>query len=135
VLQIAAHRGGEDAVAPERCAGLVAHLTAVPDPRDRRGLRHRLASVLAVAVCAVLSGARSLAAIGEWAADAPWDVLVALGVRPDPLTGRVRPPDEATVRRVLAGVDADALDRAIGGWLQGMDPTPHRAGGRTTHPT
>nr|WP_203862436.1 transposase family protein [Plantactinospora mayteni] len=28
------------------------HLALVPDPRDRRGLRHRLASILAVAVCA-----------------------------------------------------------------------------------
>jgi len=37
-------------------------LAALPDPRDRRGLRHDLASVLAVAVCAVLAGARSLAA-------------------------------------------------------------------------
>jgi hypothetical protein len=35
--------------------------------------------VLAVAVAAVLAGARSLAAIGEWAADAPGPVLAALG--------------------------------------------------------
>jgi predicted transposase YbfD/YdcC len=124
VLRVAAHLGGEDAVPPERCAGLVAHLATVPDPRDRRGLRHRLASVLAVAVCAVLTGAKSLAAIGEWAADAPPEVLAALGVRRDPLTGRVRAPDEATVRRVLTAVDADALDTAIGGWLQGLDPRP-----------
>ena len=39
--------------------------------------------MLAVAVCAVLDGARSLAAIGEWAGDAPGKVLVALGVRRD----------------------------------------------------
>jgi hypothetical protein len=42
-------------VGPERCAGLLAHL-AMPDPRDRRGLRHRLASVLAVAVCVCCAG-------------------------------------------------------------------------------
>lgn len=67
---------------------------------------------------------KSLVVIGEWAADVPPEVLVALGVRPDPLTGRVRPPDEATVRRVLTRVDADALDQAIGGWLHGLDPRP-----------
>jgi DDE_Tnp_1-associated len=76
--------------------------------------------VLAVAVCAVLAGARSLAAIGEWAADAPPEVLVALGIRPQPLTGWVRAPDEATVRRVLAGIDGDALDAAIGAWLAAL---------------
>src|SRR2546430_14779489 len=31
-------------------------LAAVPDPRDRRGVRYRLASLLAVAGCAVLAG-------------------------------------------------------------------------------
>lgn len=61
--------GHHDHPQPEQ--GLVAHLATVPDPRDRRGVRHRLASLLSVAVCAMLAGAKSLAAIGEWAADAP----------------------------------------------------------------
>jgi hypothetical protein len=83
-----------------------------------------LSAVLAVAVAAVLAGARSLAAIGEWAADAPQPVLAALGVRRDPLRRAYRPPGEATVRRVLARIDADALDRAIGAWLAGQQPPP-----------
>src|SRR5207248_6810733 len=111
-------------VAPARCSGLLGRLAALPDPRDRRGLRHDLAGVLAVAVCAVLAGAKSLAAIGEWAADAPPGVLVALGIRAQPLTGWVRPPDEATVRRVLAFIDTDALDAAVGAWLQELHPPP-----------
>jgi predicted transposase YbfD/YdcC len=78
--------------------------------------------VLAVAVAAVLAGANSLVAIGEWASDAPCQVLAALGVRRDPLTGARRPPGEATVRRVLARIDADALDRAIGAWLASQQP-------------
>jgi hypothetical protein len=80
--------------------------------------------VLGVAVCAVLAGAKSLAAIGEWAADAPGPVLAALGVRREPLTGAFRPPAEATVRRVLARVDPDALDRAVGAWLAAQQPLP-----------
>jgi predicted transposase YbfD/YdcC len=83
--------------------------------------------VLAVVVCAVLAGSTSLAAIGEWAADAPPDVLVSLGIRPDPLTGVVQAPDEATVRRVLAGIDADALDAAVGAWLQRQRTPPESA--------
>jgi predicted transposase YbfD/YdcC len=109
----------------ERSAGLWACLAALPDPRDRRGLRHALAGLLAVAVCAVLAGARSFAAIGEWAADAPPDVLAALGVRVDPWTGIVRAPHEATVRRALTTIDGDALDTAIGTWLAGARTPPN----------
>jgi hypothetical protein len=46
-------------------------LAAVADPWARRGVRHRLAVILALAVCAVLAGARSFTAIAEWAADLP----------------------------------------------------------------
>ena len=72
----------------------------------------------------MLAGVRSLATIGEWAADAPRPVLAALGVRRHPLTGAFRPPGEATVRRVLACVDPDALDQVIGAWLAGRQPPP-----------
>jgi predicted transposase YbfD/YdcC len=89
----------------------------IPDPRDRRGLRHTLASVLALSAAAVLAGARSVTAIAEWAADAPPPVLAALGVRFDPFTRRCHVPGEATIRRVLARVDGDAVDATIGAWL------------------
>jgi hypothetical protein len=55
-------------------------------------------------------------------------------VRRDPLRRVWRPPGEATVRRVLARVDPDALDLAIGRWLADQDqpqpfpPPPRRAG-------
>ncbi len=128
VARLAAHRVPGEELLPQRRRGLLSHLAALPDPRDRRGLRHDLAGVLAVAVCAVLAGAKSLSAVGEWAADAPPQVLLSLGIRPDPLTGVVRAPDEATVRRVLAGIDGDALDAAVGAWLQAMrTPSPASA--------
>lgn len=50
-------------------ADLVAALADVADPRARRGVRHRCATVLALGVCAVLAGAKTFIAIGEWAAD------------------------------------------------------------------
>jgi predicted transposase YbfD/YdcC len=123
VDRIAAHRG-RCAVETADYPSLLGHLAAVPDPRDRRGIRHQLTTLLAVAVCAVLAGAKSLQAIGEWAADVPVEVLAALGVRADPWKVP-QPPDEATVRRVLTDVDGDALDAAIGAWLQELaPPTP-----------
>jgi hypothetical protein len=59
---------------------LLAALAAVPDPRARRGVRHRLAAILSLALCAVLAGARSFTAIAEWAADADQATLDAFGV-------------------------------------------------------
>jgi DDE_Tnp_1-associated len=50
---------------------LLAYLAAVPDPRARAGRRHPLVAILALAAAAVLAGARSFAAIAEWATDAP----------------------------------------------------------------
>jgi DDE_Tnp_1-associated len=121
------------ALAPSQCRSLLDHLAHIAEPRHRRGRRHALGTVLAVAVAAVLAGAKSLAAIGEWASDAPGPVLAALGARRDPLTGAWRPPAEATVRRVLARIDADALDQVIGAWLADQRP-PYRPPDRRRQP-
>src|SRR5438552_2656460 len=89
--------------------GVLAMLARVADPRHRRGVRHRLAVILGLAVCAVLAGARSFTAIAEWAADADAQTLARLGV-----TGAV--PSESTFRRTLKRLDADAFDALAGQW-------------------
>lgn len=83
----------------------------VPDPRDPRGVRHPLSGLLAVASAAVAAGAASLVAIGEWVADAGQEALQRLGIGPGG-----RRPSESTIRRTLAVVDADDLDRRLGAW-------------------
>jgi predicted transposase YbfD/YdcC len=114
-------------LALRECPGLLERLAMIRDPRDRRGRRHPLASVLAVSAAAVLAGARSVTAIAEWAADAPRPVLAALGVRCDPLNRRCQVPGEATIRRVLARVDGDAVDATVGAWLADrLHPLGHR---------
>ena len=81
-------------------ADLVAALAAVPDPRSRRGIRHRLVTVLALAVCAVLAGARSYVAIAEWAHDLPLGVRIQLGLTIRRATPeRVRDPPAAAEDR------------------------------------
>ena len=97
---------------------LLAKLEELPDHRKARGIRHRLAAILLVASAAVLSGAGSFVAIGEWAQEAPQEVLERLGARRHPRTGRYVAPHEATVRRALQAVNVEALDRAIGSWLE-----------------
>jgi predicted transposase YbfD/YdcC len=86
-------------------------LGRVADPRQRRGVRHRLAVILGLAVCAVLAGARSFTAIAEWATDADAETLARLGA-----TGAV--PSESTFRRILQRLDADAFDDLAGQWAQ-----------------
>ncbi|MEW2080324.1 transposase family protein [Streptomyces sp. NPDC005283] len=78
--------------------------------------------VLSPTACAVLAGATSLLAVGEWIADAPAHVLDRLGARPDPLQPRWSLPLETTVRRLLARTDGDALDQAVGRWLADRRP-------------
>ncbi|MFI1566053.1 ISAs1 family transposase [Streptomyces sp. NPDC020490] len=77
------------------------------------------------AACAVLAGAKSLAAIAEWAADAPPHVLARPGGPcREPDRGPVAPA-EATVRRILQRIDGDAPDTAVGSRLAGRE---HAAG-------
>ena len=103
------HLAGLAKEAAEDRPGLLAVLAKVTDPRHRRGVRHRLAVILGLAVCAVLAGARSFTAIAEWAADADEQTLAKLGV-----TGAV--PSESTFRRTLQRLDADAFDDLAGRW-------------------
>jgi len=62
------------------------------DPRDRRGVRHDLATVLTSAVAGVAAGARSLVGIAAWAGDLPrvyWSRFA--GTPAHTLRGDVRP--------------------------------------------
>ena len=97
--------------------GLLARLERISDHRKRRGVRHRLSSVLGMAVAATLAGARSVTAIGEFAADCPQPVLQALGAKFHPDRQRFIAPHTETFRRALAAVDAAALDEVVGAWL------------------
>jgi hypothetical protein len=108
---------------------LLAYLASVPDPRAARGRRHRLVAILGLAAAAVLAGARSIAAIAEWAADAPQPIRAALGARHH-APGHRSVPAEATIRRTLARLDADARDRdALAAWVFGT-PTSSAAARR-----
>ncbi|WP_053690151.1 ISAs1 family transposase [Streptomyces sp. WM6372] len=113
-------------IAADDAADLCYFLGRVPDPRGRRGRRYPALALLCAAVAAVLTGARSLIAVSEWIADAPQHVLGVLGFAADPLTG-IRPvPHAATVRRLLQHIDGDALDAAIGAYLQARRPPSMR---------
>ena len=117
-----------DPLQPTEAPDLLGYLATIHDPRSLRGRRHPLVAILAMTAAAVLTGARSLAAIAEWAADAPQPVRAALGARRDaPDFWSV--PAEATIRRTLARLDPEALAAAIGAWLTDRSPRPNRRRG------
>jgi predicted transposase YbfD/YdcC len=85
---------------------LLQALGAVPDPRKARGRRHGLQAMLLRAVGAVLAGARSYAALAQWARSAEQAVTVCGPT-----------PHATTFGRVLTTVDPVALQRALTGWV------------------
>jgi len=93
-------------------------LLALPDPRQRRGRRHSKSSLLALAICAVLGGARSLTAIAEAAQRLPQRLLRRLGCRFEPRRSRYEAPSEPTFRRFLQALDPGSLEAALSGWFQ-----------------
>ena len=101
--------------------GLVDLLKMLVDPRKPRGVRHPVVTIVAIAVCAALSGARSFCAIAEWAQGLNRKALRQLGSK------RRTPPSEPTIRRVLQRLDADRLDDQIGQWLVRHYPLAGRA--------
>ena len=121
IVVLAAHAGldGRGGVEPD--ADLLVALAAVPDPRKARGCRHRLVSVLAIGLGAVLASARSYVAIAEWAQDLPVSARLRLGL------GR-RAPSESTIRRMRGGVERSSTAGGRRRWKS------HRIGQRASTP-
>ena len=87
-------------------------LRDVADPRDRRGVRHDLPTILCLAVTGILAGCGSLMAIWEHATDLEADDLRSSGLE----AGRAL-PSESTIRRVLQDLDPVDLDARLTSWL------------------
>jgi hypothetical protein len=96
---------------------LFARLTAIDDPRAKRGMRHQQRSLLAIILCAVISGAQGSSAIGEWVKRLPVAMLRRLRCR-RAADGSYERPSEPTIRRMLKTIDIEQLERQLGGWLQ-----------------
>lgn len=92
-----------DPLEPAEGPHLLAYLATIGDPRARKGRRHPLVAILAMAAAAVLTGARSITAIAEWAPD---------------------PPNRSAPRLVPA-----AMPRPLGGAGRDHDPPDPRQGG------
>jgi predicted transposase YbfD/YdcC len=89
----------------------------VPDPRDPRGIRYPLPAVLAVAVCAVMAGASSFAAITDWLHDLDEHARTRLGFSDGVPAG-------TTMWRLLIRLDPTLLSTILAGWLHSRTPRP-----------
>ncbi|MEU9992631.1 transposase family protein [Streptomyces sp. NPDC048045] len=78
-------------------------------------------SVVLIAASAVLAGARSYAAIGQWAASAPQHTLARLGARTVGALGVRVAPSKATIRRVLTLACPGGLAELTGADPSGTD--------------
>ena len=87
-------------------------LEEVPDPRSRHGRRHALSAILALSVCAMASGARSLYAIAQWGRMQDPATLRELGFT------RERTPAVSTFHKVFTGMDVEAFEGALGEWIE-----------------
>jgi predicted transposase YbfD/YdcC len=113
--ELAAHAASLRAASGGR---LLECFAAVPDPRDPRGIRHSLASVLALCTAAALCGCASIEDMTAWITAADQRVLAAAGCRRDG-PGACTPPHPDTVVRVFTLLSAQAVASHAGAYLAG----------------
>jgi len=92
------------------------HFQDLPDPRVERTRKHPLINIAFIAVCGVLSGANSFAAIHEFGCDR----RIWLARFLDLANGI---PCEDTFRRVLARLDPGAFEKCLLSWMQAVQET------------
>jgi predicted transposase YbfD/YdcC len=83
------------------------------DPRDPRGRVYPVGAVLLVALCAIACRFTSFRAMGQWAANAPQETRLRLGLPRRGALGLAPAPSGATIRRVVEGVMPGGLEALL----------------------
>ncbi len=108
-------------VSAQNAGDLLTALRQVPDPRPGGARVHPTAYVLGVLVASfACAGFESFLGSAQWAAGAGRELLLALGAAPDPLSGAVTAPSEATLRRIACRVDGEMLETVLAAWTAGQ---------------
>jgi predicted transposase YbfD/YdcC len=92
---------------------LIEVLAEMPDLRSRRGKRHPLSAILAMACCAMLCGYRSYSALAEWGRNYGTGIAQALGFTHNT-------PCAATLHTIFRQVDRDDLEARLGTWAESV---------------
>src|SRR5262245_42527422 len=91
-------------------------LAELPDPRNPRGVRYPLPAILALAVLALLTGAKSYAAIAQFGRDKGSALALALGFR------RGQTLSKSALAELFARLDAVAFEAALSRWVRSRLP-------------
>ena len=102
-------------------ASLWQALALMPDHRRDAGKRYPLASLLLIAVAAMLSGRRDQLGIVRWGRRLSQEALEAIGIR------RNRVPAPSVWCELFQGLDIAALERVLGHWVRGEQSAEHVA--------
>src|SRR5271166_6222634 len=94
-------------------------LGQVRDHRRREGQRYPLASLLLIAVAAMLAGRRDQLGIVRWGRRLSRETLTAIGIQ------RERVPAPSVWCELFQELDVTALEQALGDWVQGEAPPGH----------
>ncbi len=97
-----------------RCPPLIEMLRQIPDPRHKRGVRHPLVALLALASAAMLCGYRSYDAMAEWGRNYDRALLTALGFT------RQTAPCGATFFQVFRKLDRAQFEERLGTWAEAV---------------
>lgn len=92
---------------------LIEVLAEIPDYRCKRGKRHPLSAIFALACSAMLCGYRSYSAMAEWGRNYGTELAQALGFTH-------QPPCAATLHTVLRRVDRDIVEAKLGAWAEAL---------------
>jgi hypothetical protein len=90
---------------------LPSFLATVPDPRSRHGRQHPLSPILTAVCCAIMCGAKSYGAIGQWVQDQDIELMHRLGFTR-------RPPKAGGIRKVLIALNVKAFEQALTRWVE-----------------
>jgi hypothetical protein len=96
-------------------------LRSVPDHRRAEGKRYPLASLLLIAIAAMLAGRRDQLGIVRWGRRLSREALAAIGI------ARSRVPAPSVWCELFQHLDVTGLEHALGAWVRGNAPAGHVA--------
>ena len=92
---------------------LLDRLAEIEDPRNEKGKRHPLNSILGLIMIGFMTGHKGYTSTAKWARSEP-DLVQALGFTHE------KSPCSATMCNVLRILDADAVEKTFTNWVKGV---------------
>jgi hypothetical protein len=96
-------------------------LEQVVDPRQRKGRRYPLKTVLTIVALGTACGIKGIRGFASFADKLTDSQRKALRCPFNPHTGHYRAPGETCLRDVLVAINPAEVERALAVWMQGLD--------------